>query len=112
MRRPWSLRVIENGFVDEEEEDAKAAVVLEAGPVELQGVKLGNTGDGTVKRLGEGGSTSSRSWRRRNGGVEKKKCGRDPGEGRSNEDEAVVTDDADADVSVRNYYECQARVST
>lgn len=62
---------------------------------------VGKSTDGTLSRLGEGGSTSRRSWRRRKGGVEKKEWGRDEGDGRSKEDEAVVADDVDAEVSAK-----------
>ncbi len=82
--RPWSR-----------EEEVEAAV--------------GNCGDGTVSKLGEGGSmVSIRSCRRRKGGVEKGKVERrrevalveEDGERSSKDDWAVVAEDVDAEVSV------------
>ena len=52
-----------------------------------------------MSRLGDGGSNSSFSWRRRKGGVEKKPPIDREGPEWSKEDWAVVAADVEADVS-------------
>ncbi len=54
---------------------------------------------GTESKFGDGGSASVRSCRRK---VEKKECGLEPGDGRSKEEDAVVAEDVEAEVSVHN----------